>query len=421
MSANRALNNDATRSIWKFLNHVHEFLQDIGQQTTPSLLAKRILREFMTWTQCPYGLLYVEDQEVLGQYRVLSSATGEDDHHLFMPPTLSLSHPIVYQLTHNNLDIVEWALQDDGSLAIKGPSPPPMPANLAIPLINCHRMIAFALLQANRNSLGRHSLPRILLKTIAQGGANTLASLIGVDGRIHIQPSDRRAERLRSLEILARGFAHQIRNPLTSIKTFIQLAPERRDDAAFLQEFSQVVLGDIYRIERLINEILDYSRSLDPQLAEEDINAIVTSCLYLLDSNARGRGIIIEQQLAPDLPAVLLDRQQIKHALIQVLSNSLDAMNGQGGILRIRTSVGEPSPRNVRIDIQDTGRGISPADLEHIFDPFYTTKHTSLDHEGAGLGLFMAHQIIQEHRGTIHVRSEEGVGTTFCITFPAVS
>ncbi|MCP9465600.1 MAG: ATP-binding protein [Nitrospira sp.] len=419
MSIYRALKNDAGRGIWKFLDHVHDFLQDIGRQTTLSLLTERILREFMTRTQCRYGLLYVRDQEAPGQYRLLSSATDEDDHQSVMPSTLSLSHPIVHQLAHS-LDIIDWVLRDDGSLALKEPSPSPTPANLAIPMISRDRMIAFALLHADRNSPRRHSLPDVLLKTIAQGGANTLASLLGVDGGIHIQPSDRRAERLRSLETLARGFAHQIRNPLTSIKTFIQLAPERKDDAAFLREFSQVVLGDIYRIERLINEILDYSRSLEPQLAEEDINAIVTSCLYLLDPNARDRGIIIEQQLAPDLPPVLLDRQQIKHALIQVLSNSLDAMNGPGGILRIRTSVDESSSRNVRLDIEDTGRGISPADLEHIFDPFYTTKHTSLDHEGAGLGLFMAHQIIQEHRGTIHVRSEEGIGTTFCITFPAV-
>ncbi|MCP9455135.1 MAG: ATP-binding protein [Nitrospira sp.] len=420
MSANRALNNDADQAIWKFLDYVHNFLQDIGRQTALSVVAERILKEFMIWTSCRGGFLYVEDQDAAGQYRVLSLATSEADHQPFMPPLLSLSHPIVHQLTHDR-DIVDWTVRDDGSLAITRPSSLPMRAHWAIPLISRDRMIAFALLQADHNVHNHPSLPTIWLKIIAQGGANTLTVLMNRESRISLQPSDRRTERLRSLETLASGFAHQIRNPLTSIKTFIQLAPERKDDAAFLQEFSQVVLSDIYRIERLITEILDYSRFLEPQLAEEDVNDIITSCLYLLDSHARSRGIVIEQQLTPDLPTVLLDRQHVKHAFVQVLSNSLDAMNSQGGILRIRTSIGESSPRNVRIDIQDTGRGISPADLEHIFDPFYTTKHTSRDHEGAGLGLFMAHQIIQEHGGTIHVHSEEGIGTTFCITFPAVS
>src|SRR5438445_11411156 len=112
----------------------------------------------------------------------------------------------------------------------------------------------------------------------------------------------RRTDRLRSLETIAGGFAHEIRNPLTSIKTFIQLAPERKDDPQFIQEFSKVVLDDVYRIERLIQEILDYSRYMEPKLTDENLNDVVASCLYFIHVKADSHGIKIEKDLASDLP-----------------------------------------------------------------------------------------------------------------------
>src|SRR3989449_11714249 len=92
----------------------------------------------------------------------------------------------------------------------------------------------------------------------------------------------RRTDRLRSLETIAGGFAHEVRNPLTSIKTFIQLTPERKDDPEFIGHFSTVVAEDVARIERLIQEILDYARYMQPKFQEEDVNVIVESCLYFI-------------------------------------------------------------------------------------------------------------------------------------------
>jgi signal transduction histidine kinase len=231
----------------------------------------------------------------------------------------------------------------------------------------------------------------------------------------------RRTDRLRSLETIAGGFAHEIRNPLTSIKTFIQLAPERTDDAEFIRDFSRVVLDDVYRIERLIEEILDYARYMEPKLTEEDVNEIVLSCLYFIDVKARSREIKIEKELASELPRVMLDRQQIKQVLLNLFLNAMDAIGESGGMLRVTTSrIMKPEGSSwVRIDVEDTGCGISPANLERIFDPFFTTKHESGENEGTGLGLAIAHQIIREHRGDIHVRSAEGAGTTFCIDLPS--
>jgi signal transduction histidine kinase len=232
----------------------------------------------------------------------------------------------------------------------------------------------------------------------------------------------KRTDRLKSLETIAGGFAHEIRNPLTSIKTFIQLAPERKDDPDFIREFSRIVLDDVYRIERLIEEILDYARYMEPKLTEEDVNDIVSSCLYFIEVKADSRGIKIEKELVSDLPRVMLDRQQIKQVFLNLFLNALDAMSERGGVLRVRTRpLAKAGGRLwVQIETEDTGHGIPAANLEHIFDPFFTTKHESGEHEGTGLGLTIVHQIIEEHHGEIQVRSVPGSGTTFLVNLPAI-
>ena len=174
--------------------------------------------------------------------------------------------------------------------------------------------------------------------------------------------------------------------------------------------------------ERLIEEILDYARYMEPKLTEEDVNDIVSSCLYFIEVKADSRGIKIEKELAPDLARVMLDRQQIKQVFLNLFLNALDAMGERGGMLRVRTRpLAKPGGRPwVQIETEDTGQGIAEANLEHIFDPFFTTKHESGEHEGTGLGLTIVHQIIEEHHGEIQVKSIAGSGTTFLVNLPAI-
>lgn len=230
----------------------------------------------------------------------------------------------------------------------------------------------------------------------------------------------RHTNRLQSIEIIAGGFAHEIRNPLTSIKTFIQLAPERREDTEFICQFGHVVLEDVYRIERLIQEILDYARYMTPQLADEDLNDVVSSCLYFIAVKADSLSISIEKHFASSLPRASMDRQQIKQVLLNILLNALEAMADTKGSLRVETRkpVHSSGESWVEVEIQDTGVGIAPSNLGHIFEPFYSTKHQRGEHAGTGLGLVIAHQIIKEHRGTIHVESDVRKGSTFTITLP---
>jgi signal transduction histidine kinase len=116
----------------------------------------------------------------------------------------------------------------------------------------------------------------------------------------------------------------------------------------------------------------------------------------------------------------MLDRQQIKQVLLNLLINAMEAMGDRGGRLIVRTRpLHKPGVDPwVQIEVRDTGPGIAPADLDHIFDPFYTTKHHSEEREGTGLGLTIAHQIVQEHHGYIEVESQPGCGTTFFVNLP---
>ena len=291
-----------------------------------------------------------------------------------------------------------------------------MSAEVCLPLINKDRLIGFINLgsRADARAYSQHELH--LLTTLAQNAAVAVDNAMLYTDLKQSQSLIRRTDRLRSLETIAGGFAHEIRNPLTSIKTFVQLAPDRRDDAEFIDRFSEVVIEDVYRIERLIHEILDYARYREPKFVHEDVNDIVASCLYFIEVKADSKVITIEKHLAPDLPRAMLDRQQIKQVLLNLLLNSMDAMNDRGGRLSVTTHrLHKADGTWIQIEIADTGVGISASNLEHIFDPFYTTKHESVEREGTGLGLTIVHQIIQEHHGYIEVESTVGAGTTFYI------
>ncbi len=403
------------------LQRITRFSRDLGQLTTLSAIAQRVLLELLEIVQYPAGMLYLAEHEHADFRRLVEH--GSNQTHA-APATLSLHHPLTDQLIrnlqqHNDSCYGLLKPQHGGSLALSDD----FRVRAAIPLVSKGRLIAIALLHMDTAADSQSVEHADLLTTMAQIAANALDSMLVYEDLRQSQTLMRRTDRLRSLETIAGGFAHEIRNPLTSIKTFIQLAPERKDDAEFIRDFSRIVLDDVYRIERLIQEILDYARYMEPKLTEEDINDLVSSCLYFIDVKARSRGIRIEKELASGLPRVMLDRQQMKQVLLNLFLNALDAIGEHTGMLRVKT-VAMMKPKGtawIQIEVEDTGHGISAADLDHIFDPFFTTKHKSGENEGTGLGLAIAHQIIREHRGTIQVQSTVGSGTTFRVNLPSIA
>lgn len=293
--------------------------------------------------------------------------------------------------------------------------------DVCLPFLNRHhQLIGFCMLGPRHTDTGYSAEDLQLLTSLGRNAAIALENALLYEEVKQSQLLIQRNNQLRSLEIMAGGFAHEVRNPLTSIKTFVQLAPYRMGDHDFIQNFGKIVTDDVTRIERLCQEVLNYSHHPIPQFLEEDLHSIIDSCLYSTTVKAKDKQIRIEKIFATDLPSLRLDRQQLQQVFLNMFFNALEAMEGDNHTLLVRTF----SVRNAanvpcaQIEILDSGHGIGTKELEHIFDPFFTTKHESQEHEGTGLGLAIAHQIIQAHGGTIEVSSQIGQGTTFLITLP---
>ena len=223
-----------------------------------------------------------------------------------------------------------------------------------------------------------------------------------------------RAGRLSALGTLAAGIAHEIRNPLVSIQTFFQLAPQRLDDVEFMTSFLRLAEGEVHRIGNLISELLTFAKSPAPAVGELQIDELIERAITLLDPQARNQQVTLRRGRNEQVPTVVADPDQIMQVVINIVLNAIQA-TPNGGIVTIDVrEVENESGRFCQIEVRDTGPGIPAEIREEIFNPFFTTKD-----KGTGLGLPVAHRIIAEYDGFISVDSVEGQGSRFCIHLPA--
>jgi signal transduction histidine kinase len=224
----------------------------------------------------------------------------------------------------------------------------------------------------------------------------------------------RRADRLSSLGMLTAGLAHEIRNPLVAIRTFTQLLPERYQDQEFRDGFKGLVLKEVDRICGLVNDLLNFARPSVPNVSAQDVNEIVESIARILETEAKDKDVNIELRLAPDLPKIFIDKEQIKQVCMNLILNAIQSIEGAGTVeIGTRLFADNGSERFAQIEVCDTGVGIPEKDIENIFNPFFTTKK-----DGSGLGLSISHQIIKEHGGYMVVESQVGRGTSFFVRLP---
>ncbi len=218
-------------------------------------------------------------------------------------------------------------------------------------------------------------------------------------------------DRLKSVAVLASGMAHEIKNPLTVIKTFSEFLPQKMDDKEFLKKFTPMIAQEVDRINNLVHELLDFAKPALPLLKETNIHSLIQNTVDLLSNQYIKHNIKINTdfRLAPNT-TLLLDSNQIKQALLNILLNAIDAMP-HGGQLSISTYYSLKDEK-INIKIQDSGIGIDNEDMEHIFDPFFSKKDS-----GTGLGLAITHEIIRKHGGKIYVESVKGKGTSFILEF----
>lgn len=219
----------------------------------------------------------------------------------------------------------------------------------------------------------------------------------------------RRSERLASLGRLAAGIAHEIRNPLSSIKGFATILAGRFQEDERSKRIADVMVQEVDRLNRVVTELLDYAKPTELHRERVLCREIIHRTLELLEDAAADRGVEIQTSVAPEDLEVVLDADRFSQALLNLYLNGLQAME-RGGVLHV---LADRREGEVRFTVTDSGTGIAPEDVPHVFDPYFTTKPS-----GVGLGLANVHKIIEAHQGRIEVSSALGRGTTFEIHLP---
>jgi signal transduction histidine kinase len=235
----------------------------------------------------------------------------------------------------------------------------------------------------------------------------------------HSQALLSRSEKFSFLGNLAARLAHEIKNPMTAIGTFIQLLPYKYDDEEFRRDFYKVAMEETMRVNNLINELLDLVRPKESNFAFGDLHDLIDKMVLLVSPQSRGKRIEMSRQFDETLGQVWMDSEKIKQVILNLLSNALD-FTAQGGRIEVitRNHSEKDGHRSALIQVKDSGVGIPASDINRVFDPYFTTKHKSSMHKGTGLGLFIAYQHVQDHGGAIEVKSKLNEGTAFLITLP---
>ncbi len=231
--------------------------------------------------------------------------------------------------------------------------------------------------------------------------------------RVTLETQLAQADKLSSIGLLAAGVAHEINTPLAVISSYAQmLAKQLRGDAR-LGPVLDKITQQSFRAAEIANGLLNFSRTSTTEFRSTDLNQVVRDTLSLLEHQFKTAQILVDLDLADELPPIHGNPGKLQQVFLNLLLNAKDAMPG-GGRLRIATLVNG----NVEAVISDSGSGIAPENLKRIYDPFFTTKNMPGDRRGTGLGLSVSYGIIQEHAGKIHVESAVGSGTTFHLEFP---
>lgn len=241
-----------------------------------------------------------------------------------------------------------------------------------------------------------------------------LVTILDLSEVKELEEKVRRADKLGALATMAAGMAHEIKNPLSSMKVLSQLLPLKFDDPDFRQKLQEIFPREINRIDRIVESLLGFARATALTFEKSDLNSLIDETAKYFVDQARSAEVKINADYG-DLPPVEVDRGQISQVFSNLVLNAIQAMP-QGGELKISSRPGrsiEGVVREVKIVVADNGHGIPEDQLKKLFDPFFTTKYA-----GTGLGLTITHNIVDGHRGFIDVESQVGKGTTFTVTLP---
>jgi signal transduction histidine kinase len=236
--------------------------------------------------------------------------------------------------------------------------------------------------------------------------------------RLHEELSEKnrileRRNRLAALGEMAAGMAHEIRNPLGGIQLYASLLAQDVEDRPASYQLVEKIAGGVKRLEAVVGQVLHFTREISPNMTEANLADVVSQAVDLTSRQRTHAGVVCLVEGPPRM-MVTVDPLLLGQALLNLLLNGIEAMASWAGPRRLRVSYGVPDPsgpaRKLLLSVGDTGPGISPAILDRIFNPFFTTKES-----GTGLGLSIVHRVVEAHEGTIVVSNSPEGGTAFNI------
>jgi signal transduction histidine kinase len=246
-----------------------------------------------------------------------------------------------------------------------------------------------------------------------------LISLTDITGFSRLQQGVERLDRLATIGTLSASMAHEIKNALVAVKTFVDLLLEKNKDA----ELAEIVGREMSRVNNIVKQLLKFGSSTPPTRTPVRLHDVLEHSLRMVQHQLDGKLISLNRSFNAAHDAVQGDNHQLEQVFVNLFLNALDA-TGTNGSLTVRTEYFSAAPPelapqragqpHVRITVADTGAGIAPENLDRLFEPFFTTKDN-----GTGLGLPITRRIIQEHDGCITVQSKQNCGTTFSIVLPS--
>jgi signal transduction histidine kinase len=313
----------------------------------------------------------------------------------------------VQRLTDPNLDA------ELESLATRG-------ASAAAPVAGLGETPA-ALLLVYPTKAGRPLRPRTIavLGEVAAKLGKTLSTSLALDRMTRLDEAVRRLDRLAALGGLVSEIVHEIRNPLVSVKTFLQLLPDRLDDPEFHRDFRGVVEDEVGRLERMLEDLLRHARptpSGAPFERDARIANAIETTLQLLTYRSREKGIVLETDIREELPALALPEDALRQLVMNLVLNATE-VTPSGGKIRVEADWSAISPNHVSIFVQDEGPGLDPAVAARVFEPFWTTRSDG----NGGLGLAICKRIIEDAGGSIELEETRGSGARFRIELPIAS
>lgn len=310
------------------------------------------------------------------------------------------------------MDPEEWSehrpLRGGGGMPMSRPMPRPVLATRGYALVRLStRQLDEARAQALRQAL--------LLGGLMFLGAGVAAVGLWVVGRRRDAEIDRlrrevaEAEHLAAVGRLAGSIAHEVRNPLSAVRGLVQYLAKGHPPGSPQAEYAAAAVAEVDRLERVVSGLLDYTRPRRPRRLPVEVGESLASAVALMRDDPRAQGVEIVLEVAPSLPTVSADPDQLRQVLVNLLVNALEALDGRGH-LWVRA---KPEGEMVRVEVADDGPGLPPGDPERLFDPFFSTRQ-----RGTGLGLAIARRIVRAHGGELTAASRPQGGASFSFTLP---